>query len=81
MHPGSHSRESFPFDKRVPKMPKRVKTLVRLWTGGDTYREITRYDGFNTQARLVAKHMHKKKQRQHDHKLCRDGLDEINQSI
>jgi hypothetical protein len=43
----SHSRWSYPFDKRVPKMI-----------------------GYNSLQRQLEKKMHKKKQRQHDRKLC-----------
>jgi hypothetical protein len=58
----SHSRESYPFDKMVPKMPRMKKMTTKE---GYTY-----YEGYDTILRRLIKNMHKKKQREHDRKLC-----------
>jgi hypothetical protein len=61
MYFGSHSRVSFPFDKRVPKMKKCTKVV--------TDEGYIRYAGYDSLQRQLIKKMHKKKQRQHDTSL------------
>ncbi len=64
----SHSRHSYPFDKRVPLMEKCYKVFYEGWNG-----EIhSRYEGYNSLSRQLIKKMHKKKQRQYDKNLCRE---------
>lgn len=65
MFNGSHSRHSYPLDKRVPKMPKKE----RLSEYG-----YTCYVGYGSGQRQVEKQMHKKKQRQYNASLIREQL-------
>lgn len=74
MFNGSHSRQSYPFDKRVPIM--RGKRERHLTPDGYAYME-----GFTSGMRQEEKKMHKKKQRQHDRKLSREWFGEEKEKI
>lgn len=68
----SHSRHSFPLDKRVPVMEKEHK-VENVYTNTKGEIEVyTRWEGYGTISRKMEKDMHKKKQRQHNKKLCGD---------
>lgn len=58
----SHSRHSHPFDKRVPKMERKYK--VTFESGSSMY------FGYGSVQRQIEKKMYKKKQREHNRKLC-----------
>lgn len=61
----SHNRHSFPFDKRVPKMPAQKTKVINVGLG----KYVSMKFGYNTAARQLVKKLHRKKQRQHDRKL------------
>lgn len=68
----SHSRHSYPFDKRVPKMePLKKVHNVYINSRGET-EVYTYYDGYCSLARQAEKEMHKNKQRQYNKQLCRE---------
>lgn len=68
----SHSRRSYPFDKRIPLMDK-LKKQYNVYTNSHGETEVyTYYIGYNSIARREKKDMHNKKQRQHNQRLCKE---------
>lgn len=69
MFNGSHSRSSYPFDKRIPKSykPNPLKDDGSYYYGWNN--KLSYDSGFSSAGKQVSKDMHKKKQRQHNRKL------------
>jgi len=63
MYNGSHSRSSFPLDKMIPKMPKKVKVI---------HDDYVTFDGYGSLSRQLEKNMHKKKQRLYNKKVSQE---------
>lgn len=65
-----HSRHSYPFDKRIPKGYKQNPLDESIgYYGYDINDKLYFAGGSTSPSKQVAKHMHKKKQRQHDRQL------------